>query len=302
MKILVTGVGGFIGSHVAKKVSRLGHEVVGVDDFSTGSRANVPEGIELLTGDLAIPATITRIPLDIDVVMHLAGQSSGEISFDNPLADMQKNVASTLNLVDHARRTGACKFIYASSMSVYGNASNRPTAETESCAPLSCYGVGKLAAENYLRVFSSELPTIAFRMFNVYGPGQDLRNLRQGMVSIFVAQALSDARIVVKGPLERFRDFIYIDDVTDMWCSSIERSVDGFEVFNLGTGRKTFVGELIEIIKIESGVDDVIVDGNTPGDQLGIYAETAQLFEAYGRRDFVPLEEGMRKFFEALRA
>ena len=215
--VVVTGVAGFIGSQVAARMAHEGFSVVGVDDLSSGKVANIPSSIDFVEGDLAVQGTIAKLPKPCAAVLHLAGQSSGEMSFDDPVADLHKNTVSTLNLIQYAISVGAQRFVYASSMSVYGNVPDAPIAEDEHVAPLSCYGVGKLAAENYLAVFKRQLSSVNMRMLNVYGPGQDMGNLRQGMVSIYLAQALANKHIVVKGSLERFRDFVFIDDVVEAW-------------------------------------------------------------------------------------
>jgi UDP-glucose 4-epimerase len=296
MKVLVTGVGGFIGSKVARRFIDEGNAVVGVDDFSSGKRENVPQGLALVEGDLAREETIARLPRDCSLIAHLAGQSSGEISFDDPVADLQKNTVSTLRLIRHGIATGVKRIVYASSMSVYGAQPDAPIAETATCGPLSCYGVGKLAAEGYLRVYAKQLPYVAMRMFNVYGPGQDMANLRQGMVSIFLAQALAGGKVQVKGSLERFRDFIYVDDVVEAWHRAALRPEAANRTLNIGTGARTTVGSLLEAIRTSVPGTQWFVEGSTPGDQSGIYADVNQLRDVFGMRDFVSLTEGMRRF------
>ena len=125
-KILITGVGGFIGSHVARRFLAEGYSVVGVDDLSSGKRANIPDGVQFIQGDLKDLATINRLPTDCRQILHLAGQSSGEISFDDPVADLEMNVISTLRLRDYGIRHSAERIIYASSMSVYGSVPDAP--------------------------------------------------------------------------------------------------------------------------------------------------------------------------------
>jgi len=296
VKVLVTGVGGFIGSHVARRFVAAGHEVIGVDDFSTGYRHNVPAGVELIVGDLADSATVAALPRGCETILHLAGQSSGEISFDDPVQDLRKNTVSTLNLIRYGIANAASRMVYASSMSVYGTTPDAPVAETVSCAPLSCYGVGKLAAEGYLRIYAKQLPFVALRMFNVYGPGQDMSNLRQGMVSIYLAQALASGRVQVKGGLERFRDFVYIDDVVEAWWQAAFRSEAAGLVINVGSGRRTTVGGLLDALHGLLPEMSWYVEGATPGDQSGIYADATRLGQALGLNAFIPLEEGLRRF------
>jgi len=301
-KILITGVGGFIGSHVARRFLAEGCSVVGVDDLSGGKRENIPDGVQFIQGDLKDPATIKRLPTDCRQILHLAGQSSGEISFDDPVADLEMNVISTLRLIDYGIRHGAERIIYASSMSVYGSVPDAPISESHNAKPLSCYGVGKLSSEGYLRVYQNRLPFVAMRMFNVYGPGQDLRNLRQGMVSIYLAQALVSGRIEVKGSLERFRDFIYIDDVVEAWYRASTRSEPINNVINIGTGIRTSVSELLRSIHDLLPNSTSFICGSTMGDQSGIYSNTDTMRNLLGYEATTRLDRGLQVFLAAARA
>lgn len=297
-KVLVTGVAGFIGSYVASRFLQEGYVVVGVDDLSSGRVENIPAGIEFIQGDLAQASTIARIPRDCRKVLHLAGQSSGEISFDDPVADLEKNTVSTLNLIRYGIENQVERMVYASSMSVYGAVENAPISESHACQPLSCYGVGKHAAEGYLRVYQGRLPSVSLRMFNVYGPGQDMSNLRQGMVSIYLAQALNNGQIVVKGNTDRFRDFIYIDDVVEAWFRAATYPSAIGQTLNVGTGVKTTVGTLLgRVCQLVPG-SDYFVQGATPGDQSGIFADATVLKSCLGLTSFTSLDVGLEKFVE----
>lgn len=300
-KILVTGVAGFIGSHVALRFIREGFSVVGVDNLSSGRIGNIPAGVDFIRGDLAQASTINSIPTDCRRILHLAGQSSGEISFDDPVDDLGKNTISTLNLIRYGIENSVTRMVYASSMSVYGQVESQPISETHACNPLSCYGVGKHAAEGYLHVYQNELPSVILRMFNVYGPGQDMGNLRQGMVSIYLAQALADGKIEVKGSLDRFRDFIFIDDVVEAWFRSATCSSAVGQTLNVGTGVKTTIGCLLHQICELIPSAHYLVKGSTPGDQSGIYPDTKNFTRRLGIDSFVPLESGLKKFLEYIR-
>jgi len=298
MNVIITGVAGFIGSKIALKFIDEGHKVVGVDNLSSGLMSNVPKGLRFIEFDLSNPEVIEILPQNCDLILHLAGQSSAEISFDNPVIDLNKNTVSTLNLIEYAKKCKVKKFLYASSMSVYGDVLDKPVSESFIQKPLSCYGVGKLAAEHYLEIYKEEVPFISLRMFNVYGPGQDLGNLRQGMVSIFLAQALYNNKILVKGDLNRFRDFIYIDDVIEIWyILALDKKVCNISV-NVGTGKKTTVKELLRLIKSLDQNYTFYTEGNTPGDQKGIFSDSKLLVKLTNKKKFTDLNKGIRLFYE----
>ncbi len=294
--ILVSGVAGFIGSLVADALVGEGHRVIGVDDISTGKLGNVPGGVDFIEADLAKSHLDRLIPGPVDQIFHLAGQSSGEISFENPIEDLEKNAHSTLKLIDFGVSKGTERILFASSMSVYGQLQSGIGSEEVAPMPISCYGVSKFTSENYLQIFSHVIPFVSLRMFNVYGPGQDLANLRQGMVSIYLAQALKSGHIVVRGGAERFRDFINIADVIDIWVRAAHSSRTLGEKINVGTGVRTSVAELIEKIQRELPSTTVQYEGSTPGDQNGIVADTTNLRSLVGKSSFINLDQGVSEF------
>lgn len=294
--LLITGVAGFIGSKIAKKALEKGFEVIGIDDLSSGKKEQIPTGLEFYAYDLSDKNLVNQLPAKVDYILHLAGQSSGEISFDNPISDLKKNTHSTINLIQFGIKNKVKKILYASSMSVYGEVKDIPISEKQEALPLSCYGVGKRASEQYLSIFGDQLPYIIYRMFNVYGPGQDLTNMRQGMVSIFLSQALQSNTILVKGSLDRFRDFIYIDDVVDCWLKGIELDELKNLTVNLGTGERTELGDLVREISRHFDQPSITVEGSTPGDQFGIYADTSLLKESFQIEQLTSLKEGMKNF------
>lgn len=298
MKVLITGVAGFIGSKIASKFVMMGYEVIGIDDLSNGDKKNIPSGIKFLQLDLSDPNNIGEIPQDCEIILHLAGQSSGEISFDNPIADLNKNTSSTLNLIQYGIKNSCKKIIYASSMSVYGDTPDKPVSEKYQTRPLSCYGISKLTSEHYLKIYANKLPFISLRMFNIYGPGQDLKNLRQGMVSIYMAQAIENNLIQVKGSVDRYRDFVYIDDVVLIWYKLALNNSRNL-ILNLGSGRKTYIIDLLK--HIEKLVDcEYFSKGTTPGDQAGIYADNSLLLNTIGDFKFTNLEEGLTNFYNSI--
>jgi UDP-glucose 4-epimerase len=245
-KYLVTGGAGFIGSALAHCLIENGNIVTIIDNLSTGFKENIPDNAIFIEGDCQDYKIYESLDEKFDAIYHIAGQSSGEISFDDPVYDLQTNTQSTLLLLNYAVKTGCKRFLYASSMSVYGDHPDIPISEDKSCDPKSFYGVGKIASEHYLRIYKEfGVQSTALRLFNVYGPGQNMENMRQGMVSIFLAMAINDKTIDVKGNTKRFRDFIYIDDVVDAFVECENNSNTFNNVYNVATGVKTTVESLL---------------------------------------------------------
>ena len=298
IKALVTGAAGFIGSAIAKRLIEEGNEVVTIDNLSTGVEANVPEGCVFIKGNDYDSEVLSKLEeYKFDVIIHIAGQSSGEVSFENPVYDLQTNTQSTLMLLDYARRSGCNYFVYASSMSVYGDAENEFVDELTKPTPKSFYAVGKAASENYMRIYSSfGIKCTALRFFNVYGVGQNLSNLKQGMASIFLAMAIKDKSILVKGAKDRFRDFVYIDDVVDSVIKAVDRKGADYEVYNVSTAQKHTVESVIEEIKknLEHPVSVNYTEG-TPGDQKGVYGDNAKIYNELNWKPKVSFEDGINK-------
>lgn len=309
--ILLTGVAGFIGSKIARSLLKQGHSITGIDNLKTGELANIPEGVGFLFGDCADPMIFQENDLlkeNFDIIIHFAGQSSGEISFDDPIRDLSDNCISTLNLLQFARKSSCTSFILASSMSVYGNAGSELVAETHVTKPLSMYAVGKLASEHYLRIYQCYgINSVSLRLFNVYGPGQNMSNLRQGMVSIYMAQALEKEHIVIKGSADRYRDFVYIDDVTRIVDYFVTNEIIGSEIYNVCTGSKTTVAVVIDTIKKSLNKNSITVEyvESTPGDQFGIVGDHSKLTAEMRSHDnfqsesgFIDIVTGIGRFSE----
>ncbi|MEU6229240.1 NAD-dependent epimerase/dehydratase family protein [Streptomyces sp. NPDC047042] len=298
-KLLITGAAGFIGSALARRFLTDGHEVTTIDNLSTGHVDNIPTACTAIIADLRVRETLDALgDQRFDAIYHLAGQSGGAPSFDDPVYDLQANVQSTLLLLDYAKRTGCPAFVYASSMAVYGDPGRLPVAEDDRLDPKTFYAVGKVASESYLRLHSKQgVGCTALRLNNTYGPGQDLSNLNQGMASIFLGQALSSRRIIVKGSRSRVRDLVYIDDTVEAFVAAgaaVEPST--FRVYNVSTGVGTTVEQLLTLISSSLPFDvQVEVNGSTPGDQQGIYCSFERIANHLGWIPRVEVAEGIHR-------
>jgi UDP-glucose 4-epimerase len=296
VRVLVTGGAGFIGSHLVQRLVKAGYEVTVADDCSTGRRSNVADDVELFELDVGRRRSLEPLKdRRFDVVCHLAGQSSGEKSFHDPVHDFDANARSTAILCSWAVETGIKTFLHASSMSVYGQPTALPVREDAATVPLSYYGASKLAAEQVLAIAGSHsLRTASLRMFSVYGPGQDLSELRQGMASIYVAYLLNGQAVPVTGSLDRVRDLVHVDDVSAAWQQAIERPVNG--VLNIGTGVGTSVRDLIRRLVAALGLPPshpIREMGASVGDQHSVYADIARARHELGWEPCISLNEGL---------
>lgn len=295
-RYLVTGAAGFIGSAVARKLIESGNEVITVDNLSTGYKDAIPKKVVFIKGNCQDASVIDKVNSSkLEAIIHIAGQSSAEVSFDDPVYDFQTNAQSTLLLLKLAQKISCKKFVYASSMSVYGEQPDRPTAEDAAISPESFYAVGKIASENYLRIFSQfGITATSLRLFNVYGPGQNMENLRQGMVSIFLAQAIAQKHIHAKGSKDRYRDFVYIEDAVDAFLRSLDRDDNEYNVFNVAAGVKTTVEKLIlKICQYLPFKPTIEYSGSTSGDQFGIYGDSTKILRVLGWSPRYSLDDGL---------
>ena len=297
---IITGGAGFIGSQLAKSFLNDGHNVIIIDNLSTGKLENVPSDsifIEANCHDKSLSQILPR--LKYEAIYHIAGQSSGEISFEDPIYDCESNTISTINLLEICMSFDVKRFIYASTMSVYGDKNNsQKVKESDEKLPESFYAVGKLASESYLRIYASYgIESTAVRLFNVYGPGQNLDNLKQGMVSIFVAQALLNKHIHIKGSKDRIRDLIYIDDVVYGFKKILYNKKSFNKQINFCTGEATSVQKMLDIIISSFEGEEITTEfsGSTKGDITGFCGDNSKFHEALGEYSFISVDEGIRK-------
>ncbi len=255
MNVLVTGGAGFIGSHTVDRLISRGVQVIVVDDLSTGNWSNLNPAAVFVELDI-VSARLAEVfqRFQPEYVIHLAAQVSVPKSLDDPLKDCRTNVQGCLNLLENCRRYGTGKIVYASSAAVYGNPDEAIVSEETPTLPLSFYGVSKLAAEYYLRVYQHlyGLRFTVLRYANVYGPRQDSSG-EGGVVAVFASAVLAGRSPLIFGDGEQTRDFVYVEDVA---AANIKALTGGDQmVLNLGTGRRTAVNELYSLISGLAGTD-----------------------------------------------
>jgi len=301
-RALVTGGAGFIGSHLAKELIQSGYHVFVIDNLSTGRRSNVPEAAEFIELDLSMANSLDELQdLHLDMIFHLAAQSSGALSFVDPPADLRSHIFSTFNLLQYCLKFKVNRFLYASSATVYGDPLYLPVDENHPKNPQTYYAAGKISSEAYVNLFNSlGVNTTILRMPNVYGPGQNLENKNQGMVSIYLSFMLENSPIVVKGLPSRFRDFIYIDDVINAWIKAYETQEAYGKTYNLASGKKSSVEDILK--ELVSAFDipqyPIVYDCGTPGDQTGMICDISRISEDLNWNPETDLKTGIKKTVE----
>lgn len=261
---LVTGVAGFIGSHLLESLLLADQRVVGVDNFSTGKRKNLSEVLnslsarrqerfQFIAGDLCEPAVCREACQAVDYVLHQAALGSVPRSLENPLASNAANVTGFLNMLVAAREEGVRRFVYASSSSVYGDEPSLPKVESRAGEPLSPYAVTKVVNELYARVFARAygLETIGLRYFNVFGPRQDPEGPYAAVIPRWIGAMLSNRQARLHGDGSTSRDFCYVANAVQANILAATTSEPGAvnQVYNIALNARTSLNELFEMIR-----------------------------------------------------
>ena len=295
--IIITGGAGFIGFSLINSIYKSTSKIFVIDNFSTGYNKNFPKNVRLIKGDCKNYKTFEKLKkYNFDSLIHLAGVSSVEASFDNPEKDANSNIISTLNVLRFVKEKKIRNFIFSSSMCVYGNLQKKVT-EKDDPIPMSFYGISKLTSEQYIKFYPLPNTTkVVLRLFNVYGPGHDQKSTKHGMVGIYLNQINKNNKVIVKGKLTRFRDFIYINDVLMIIKKSMNLRNKNFNLFNVCTSKKTYIKDLINKIFILKKLKPRIsVSNGTPGDQFGIYGSNIRIRNFFKIKKFKSLKEGLEK-------
>ena len=303
MNILITGGNGFLGSNLVKKFLNKGHKVI-ILDYKKNRFSLKNDKAKYIKCDLTKINSIKKIKFKkkIDVILHCAGQPSAALSFKDPEKDLNLNILITLNILRFAEIMKIKRFVYASTFNVYEENNFTPQLKENSpCKPKSLYAVSKLAGENYVKCIceKNNISWNILRMFNIYGPGQDPTNKSLGMINIFLTMALKSSLIEVKGSLDRFRDFVYIDDVVTAWYKVVSLKNTVNKIYNIGTGKKTSIKQLL--FKIKDLLDKKIIIKElkgTPGDFNGCYASINNLKKDINFTSKVNLKKGLKLFYE----
>jgi nucleoside-diphosphate-sugar epimerase len=248
MKIAVTGVAGFIGSNLADRLLREGHDVVGIDNLAYGPKEQVPDGVDFRKDDIR-SQDLARHFRSVDAVYHLAAKNCIADCQADPVETSDINVTGTVNVFRAAVEAGISRIIYAESSALYEGATTYPTPESD-VAPRSFYAVSKAAGKQFADAFARfhGINTTALRYFCVYGPRQDYRRTIPPVMSAFIMKLLAGERPVIYGSGNKRRDFVYVDDINDFHVRCLVDTRTFGNVYNLGSGSNVSVREIYDMI------------------------------------------------------
>ena len=292
--ILVTGGAGFIGSHLVDSLVD-GNQIYVLDDLSGGRREWIHRDAEFIEGDIRDEVLLREAMAEVDIVFHEAAQVNVTASSRAPRETHEINTTATLSLLERAHETGA-RVVLASSTAVYGDPDTLPVAESHRTAPLSPYGVSKLASDHYARVFDAlfSCEAIPLRYFNVYGPRQS-GGQYSGVVDVFVRQAIDGDPLTIHGDGSQTRDFVHVSDVVNANRLAAVTEATG-EPFNVATGTSCTVRELAElIIELTESNSDIVHTEPRNGDVMQSEGDIAKSRDILGYQPSVSLEEGLRE-------
>ena len=295
---LVTGGAGFIGSHISEELIKRGHQVRVADNFVTGYRHNLRQGVELMEADLADPASARRAVEGIDYVLHEAAIPSVPRSVANPVESHKANVDATLNMLVASRDAKVKRLVFAGSSSVYGDTPSLPKREDMPHSPLSPYALHKQLGEQYAQMFTRlyGFETVTTRYFNVFGPRQDPSSPYSGVISLFIKALIEGTQPVIYGDGGQTRDFTYVGNVVDGVLRAAETPGVGGEVFNVATSTRVSLNELLDVLKkiIGSNVQPIYKEARA-GDVRHSQADISKAQQLLGYQPTVGLEEGLRE-------
>jgi UDP-glucose 4-epimerase len=299
-KVLVSGGAGFIGSHLVERLLLNGHEVVVIDNFSSGKKSNLPKGITMY--ELNVWHDYKKLYKVIEkekpgIAFHLAAHKDVRASVDSPVLDAHTNIIGTLNVLEGMHRAGGGRVVFTSSIAVCSPNAKLPLNETCAIKPNAPYGVSKRAAELYMWHYSElrNMACISLRPTNIYGPRQTMEGA--SVIALFIQALMNGETPQIFGSGEHTRDFLYVDDVVDALMRSMRVGWCGELV--LATGKETSVNQLYSMIKNELKVPtEADYTDAREGDLFQNYGDPSLALEVIGWTPKTSLEEGLKKTIE----
>src|SRR4051812_20944342 len=315
-KICITGAAGFIGGHLAQELLERGHEVAGLDDFSSGKREiaallSANPRFRMIEGSIADPSAVAKAIEGAKYVFHLAAIPSVPVSMNEPERTTAVNVGGTVNVLEAARKTGTERVVLACSCAAYGDGPEQPKHEELLVRPVSPYAAQKIACELYAQTYTRAygLPCVALRFFNVYGPRQDPKSEYSAAIPRFTTRLLAGQRPIVFGDGEQTRDFVHVTDVVRAnLLAACSQTAPG-EIINVASGKSSSLIELIATLKQVIGprAQQLEIEHQAPraGDLRESSADISRARALLGYEPRVPLAQGLAgvvEFFRKLTA
>ncbi|MCE9628389.1 MAG: NAD-dependent epimerase/dehydratase family protein [Candidatus Vogelbacteria bacterium] len=291
-KILVSGGAGFIGAHLVRALLKDGHQVVVVDNLSTGKKERIPDGVSFHLVDITDLDSLKPLLVGVEAVFHLAALPRVSFSIDHPIESNEANVKGTLNLLVSAKDAGVKIFVYSASSSAYGDQDILPLVETMPARPKSPYGLQKYIGELYAKTFTEiyGLPTVCLRYFNVYGPGDSAEASYPLVITKFIKQRQNNEPLTICGSGEQTRDFTHVTDIVraNLLCLDNLKIGRG-EVVNIGAGNNQSVKRIAELV---GGPVEFLPARLEPKDTK---ADNSKAKELLGWEPQVSIEEGINE-------
>ena len=308
MRYLVTGGAGFIGSNTVDELVRRGHSVVVLDDLSSGKEDNLTEArnkITFIKGSITDIEIVRKAMHEAEYVLHLAARTSVPRSVKDPIETNKINIDGTVNVLVAARDAKVKRVVFAASSSAYGETPTLPKLETMQPAPISPYGVTKLAGELYAQTFGRcyGLENVSLRYFNIFGPRQDPDSPYSGVLAKFCTAFLEDSQPVIFGDGEQSRDFTYVENAVQANLLACEAPNASGKTFNVGTGSSFTLNQTLKLLGEICGRHvEAKYDPPRDGDIRDSQADIAQARECLSYDPQVSFEEGLRRTFDWYRS
>jgi UDP-glucose 4-epimerase len=300
MRFLITGAAGFLGSALANKLFSDGHMVFALDDLSTGNLKALHPDIPLTRGDLSDRTKLWKVLQEIDCVYHLAARVLVPESILYPSDYAKANVLGTVSLMEAMRDVGVRRVVLISSGAIYGDQQVQPLSETAVPNPRSPYAVSKLSAEYYVKTIGSlwGMETVCLRVFNAYGPGQQMPPTHAPVITSFLRQASQNGTVVINGTGEQTRDYVYLDDVVNAMISASAADVNNL-VINVGSGLETSIRDLLKLVlEVTGGKPQVVENPRNEGGPSRMRADLTLAKSHLGYQPQTPLSVGLRMTLE----
>lgn len=298
MQILVTGGAGFLGSALVRRLVERGHSVRVLDDLSAGDPARLPQAASFMRGDVNDLPRLWTLLQGVECVYHLAARVSVPESVRYPREYNAVNVGGTVSVLEAMRDVGVRRLVFASSGAIYGNQPVQPLREDLPPDPTSPYAVSKLAAEHYVSTIGRlwGVETVCLRIFNAYGPGQQMPVAHPPVIPHFLRQVLGRGSLVIHGSGAQTRDFVYVDDVVEALIAAATAPDVDRRVINVGSGAETSINDLVRQIEAITGLEAHVL--RVPSEDGGVSRMCADLTLAHELLGWSPrvfLSEGLRR-------